>query len=173
MLAGIHGKLRAQICRRRRSLVGGCCGTTPEHIRAMKVGAARRRSARAQSRRSPCRSLQRQLRRSLPSRGERSRLGAKVAAGEFVTMVEIVPPEGTDIRQGTRRRALPEIRRRGRHQHSRQPARLGAHEQPGAVAADSAAGRASKRFCTTPAATAMCSASSRICWAPPRLAFAT
>ncbi len=30
---------------------------------------------------------------------KRSRLGAKIAAGEFVTMVEIVPPKGTDIRK--------------------------------------------------------------------------
>ncbi len=30
---------------------------------------------------------------------ERSRLGAKIAAGEFVTMVEIVPPKGIDIRK--------------------------------------------------------------------------
>jgi len=29
----------------------------------------------------------------------RSRLGAKLAGGEFVTMVEIVPPKGTDIRK--------------------------------------------------------------------------
>jgi methionine synthase / methylenetetrahydrofolate reductase(NADPH) len=30
---------------------------------------------------------------------ERSKLGAKIAAGEFVTMVEIVPPKGIDIRK--------------------------------------------------------------------------
>jgi homocysteine S-methyltransferase len=30
---------------------------------------------------------------------ERSRLGAKLGNGEFVTMVEIVPPKGTDIRK--------------------------------------------------------------------------
>ena len=30
---------------------------------------------------------------------ERSLLGAKLARGEFVTMVEIVPPKGTDIRK--------------------------------------------------------------------------
>ncbi|HEX9111774.1 MAG TPA: methylenetetrahydrofolate reductase, partial [Terriglobales bacterium] len=30
---------------------------------------------------------------------ERSRLGKKIAAGEFVTMVEIVPPKGIDIRK--------------------------------------------------------------------------
>src|SRR4029077_3590661 len=28
---------------------------------------------------------------------DRSRLGKKLAAGEFVTMVEIVPPKGTDV----------------------------------------------------------------------------
>jgi homocysteine S-methyltransferase len=30
---------------------------------------------------------------------QRSRLGARLAAGEFITMVEIVPPKGTDIRK--------------------------------------------------------------------------
>jgi len=30
---------------------------------------------------------------------ERSRLGTKIASGEFVTMVEIVPPKGVDIRR--------------------------------------------------------------------------
>jgi len=30
---------------------------------------------------------------------KRSKLGAKLAAGEFLTMVEIVPPKGTDIRK--------------------------------------------------------------------------
>ena len=30
---------------------------------------------------------------------KRSKLGAKIAAGEFLTMVEIVPPKGTDIRK--------------------------------------------------------------------------
>jgi homocysteine S-methyltransferase len=30
---------------------------------------------------------------------QRSKVGAKIAAGEFLTMVEIVPPKGTDIRK--------------------------------------------------------------------------
>ena len=62
----------------------------------------------------------------------RSLLGAKLARGEFVTMVEIVPPKGIDIAQGGRGRALSEVGGRGRGQHSRQSARLGSHEQPGA-----------------------------------------
>ncbi len=74
-------------------LVGGCCGTTPDHIRAMrsalragesKIGAFQvARKPRAES---PVQA---------PPLSERSNLGAKIAAGEFVTMVEIVPPKGT------------------------------------------------------------------------------
>jgi homocysteine S-methyltransferase len=78
-------------------LVGGCCGTTPEHIRVMKsalrAGGARGRTASAHAVTSqvapemvPAASLE-----------SRSVLGAKLARGEFVTMVEIVPPKGIDI----------------------------------------------------------------------------
>ena len=77
-------------------LVGGCCGTTPDHIRVMKnalrVGEARTKAAtvavkgEAVPKSAPAVPLE-----------KRSRLGAKIAAGEFVTMVEIVPPKGTDV----------------------------------------------------------------------------
>jgi len=80
-------------------LIGGCCGTTPDHIRAMKstlrVSQARGKtavSAAIHSGAAPSAPA------SIPM-AERSRLGAKIAAGEFVTMVEIVPPKGTDIRK--------------------------------------------------------------------------
>jgi homocysteine S-methyltransferase len=80
-------------------IVGGCCGTTPDHIRVMKsalrVGEARGKTASghvsvgsAPLRATPAQSLE-----------ERSFLGAKLSRGEFVTMVEVVPPKGTDIRQ--------------------------------------------------------------------------
>jgi methionine synthase I (cobalamin-dependent)/5,10-methylenetetrahydrofolate reductase len=80
-------------------LVGGCCGTTPEHIRVMKsalrVGEARGKAAskpaadgHATPKPAPAVPLQ-----------DRSLLGAKLARGEFVTMVEIVPPKGIDIRK--------------------------------------------------------------------------
>jgi len=79
-------------------LVGGCCGTTPEHIQVMKsalrVGEARAKASTAQVKgaaalvAAPAVPLE-----------QRSRLGAKLAAREFVTMVEIVPPKGTDIRK--------------------------------------------------------------------------
>jgi methionine synthase / methylenetetrahydrofolate reductase(NADPH) len=79
-------------------LVGGCCGSTPDHTRAMRsalrVGEARAKVVSAPSARSTKPA-------AIPAQPieKRSCLGAKLAAGEFVTMVEIVPPKGTDIRK--------------------------------------------------------------------------
>jgi methionine synthase / methylenetetrahydrofolate reductase(NADPH) len=78
-------------------LVGGCCGTTPEHIRVMKsalrVGEARGKAAGAHvasGQSAPT------VTAAVPLE-KRSLLGAKLARGEFVTMVEIVPPKGIDV----------------------------------------------------------------------------
>ncbi len=79
-------------------IVGGCCGTEPEHIRVMKgalrVGEARGKTALAVSATVAAP-------KALPNvpLQDRSALGAKLAHGEFVTMVEIVPPKGIDIRK--------------------------------------------------------------------------
>ena len=73
--------------------VGGCCGTTPDHIRKIHAYVT---------------SLQpRLVSASLPAAGptasagmapiplaERSRLGRRLASGELVTTVEILPPKG-------------------------------------------------------------------------------
>jgi homocysteine S-methyltransferase len=80
-------------------VVGGCCGTTPDHIRVMKsalrVGEARGRTSSVQvagGHATPA---------AIPAAPLeiRSLLGAKLGRGEFVTMVEIVPPKGIDIRK--------------------------------------------------------------------------
>jgi methionine synthase I (cobalamin-dependent)/5,10-methylenetetrahydrofolate reductase len=82
-------------------VVGGCCGTTPEHIAAMVEG------VRPLSPRQPRvpRRERRQVQPDLPPEdpgvqpvplSERSKWGAKIARGEFVTSVEIVPPRGVD-----------------------------------------------------------------------------
>src|SRR5208337_1975125 len=75
-------------------LIGGCCGTTPDHIRAMKsalrVGEARGKTAVTEAFHSGATTL---APASIPL-AERSKLGARIAAGEFITMVEIVPPKG-------------------------------------------------------------------------------
>lgn len=75
-------------------LVGGCCGTTPSHIRAMRAA---------------MRALDEPVRVQVPGTapdptGEtppaplaaRSRLGSLIAARQFLTLVEIVPPKGID-----------------------------------------------------------------------------
>jgi len=79
-------------------LVGGCCGTTPEHIRAMKA-ALRAGEARGRAAISHASKGKAEPHILEPVALEkRSSLGAKLARGEFVTMVEIVPPKGTDVR---------------------------------------------------------------------------
>jgi len=78
-------------------LVGGCCGTTPDHIRTMKsalrAGEARGKTSSAQV------SEGHKTPKTVPAvpLENRSPLGAKLVRGEFVTMVEIVPPKGIDI----------------------------------------------------------------------------
>jgi methionine synthase I (cobalamin-dependent)/5,10-methylenetetrahydrofolate reductase len=90
-------------------LVGGCCGTTPEHIRQMKTaikqvnvgksaGSERTRPPQADVR--PIDSGGRVLSDTphLPApsvpRAEKSQMAAALAAGRFVTVVELLPPKG-------------------------------------------------------------------------------
>jgi homocysteine S-methyltransferase len=81
-------------------LVGGCCGTTPEHIHSMKaalrVGEVRSRSVAAQA--STAHAAAPAALEPVPL-AKRSLVGARIASGEFLTMVEIVPPKGTDVRK--------------------------------------------------------------------------
>ncbi|HEV2176286.1 MAG TPA: bifunctional homocysteine S-methyltransferase/methylenetetrahydrofolate reductase [Terriglobia bacterium] len=76
-------------------LIGGCCGTTPEHIKAIKSAVRSlapppvRAAVGAPSRR-PAPTVE-----PVPLR-ERSRLAAKLAGGEFPVLIEIVPPKGSD-----------------------------------------------------------------------------
>jgi len=87
--------------------IGGCCGTTPNHIRAMKsairaIDAQNRNENRDQS--HPKSSIEvsesnaSPLNAEIPpvSLAERSRIGALIAEGTFVSLVEIVPPRGID-----------------------------------------------------------------------------
>ncbi|HEY3616812.1 MAG TPA: bifunctional homocysteine S-methyltransferase/methylenetetrahydrofolate reductase [Candidatus Sulfotelmatobacter sp.] len=80
-------------------LVGGCCGTTPEHIRVMK-SALRVGEARGKITARPATGSQ-SVPLAVPAvpLQDRSLVGSKLARGEFVTMVEIVPPKGIDIRK--------------------------------------------------------------------------
>lgn len=75
-------------------LVGGCCGTTPNHIRAMRA-AMRALDAQAHV---EVPGITPVLTSETPPAplAERSRLGSLVAGKKFVTLVEIVPPKGID-----------------------------------------------------------------------------
>jgi homocysteine S-methyltransferase len=73
--------------------VGGCCGTTPEHIKAIKSfvrSVAPRHQTAVTATVAAATGVE-----PLPL-GQRSRYGGKLARREFITTVEIVPPRGTD-----------------------------------------------------------------------------
>ena len=81
------------------ALVGGCCGTTPEHIKAMNSAL---RMSDAKGKNGGFHVITERKRESSitpPPLAQRSTLGRKLAAGEFVTLVEIVPPKGVDFRK--------------------------------------------------------------------------
>jgi methionine synthase / methylenetetrahydrofolate reductase(NADPH) len=86
-------------------MVGGCCGTTPEHTRAM-LGAVRMLRGEKideigtsiSSSASPTISIaQRPAPTAKTKLTDRSRLGARIARGEFVVSVELTAPTGLDI----------------------------------------------------------------------------
>ncbi|MCX5644947.1 MAG: bifunctional homocysteine S-methyltransferase/methylenetetrahydrofolate reductase [Phycisphaerae bacterium] len=81
-------------------IIGGCCGTTPEHIKEIVRAVRSVSKAMAQSAVPAVAEVQRAAKpvlRDLQPLEARSRFGAKLAAGESVTMVEITPPRGVDV----------------------------------------------------------------------------
>jgi homocysteine S-methyltransferase len=75
-------------------IVGGCCGTTPQHIKAIKAAV---KSLGPQTARVAVETALRQPQALEPSPIElRSRLAGKLVRGEFPVVVEIVPPKGCD-----------------------------------------------------------------------------
>ena len=73
--------------------VGGCCGTTPDHIRKIHDYVASLQPRLVSVGRSPIRPAGDAGVGVVPL-GERSGLGRKLASGERVTTVEILPPKG-------------------------------------------------------------------------------
>jgi homocysteine S-methyltransferase len=74
-------------------VVGGCCGTTPDHIKAM-TGFVQSVSPRHVAVAVPAPVSQPAVEPA--PLAARSHYGAKLARGEFLTTVEIVPPKGVD-----------------------------------------------------------------------------
>ncbi|HVE34373.1 MAG TPA: bifunctional homocysteine S-methyltransferase/methylenetetrahydrofolate reductase [Gemmatimonadaceae bacterium] len=88
-------------------IVGGCCGTTPDHIHAMvegirplaprlaHVGVKHVEAGGPTPGVAPTAERRPSAAEAVPF-GERSRWAGKLARGEFVSSVEIVPPRGVD-----------------------------------------------------------------------------
>ena len=84
------------------SIVGGCCGTTPSYTRAMRSALramdAMEAGAQAMEKTSADKDATVEVKNKVapPPLAQRSKVGAMIAAGDFVRMVEIVPPKGID-----------------------------------------------------------------------------
>jgi methionine synthase / methylenetetrahydrofolate reductase(NADPH) len=99
------GSFARKFVRAGASWVGGCCGTTPAHIRAMR-SALRAMDAQDAGETAVARvsvaaagvaaGAAREPAVEPPPLRERSRIGERIANDKFVTMVEIVPPKGFD-----------------------------------------------------------------------------
>jgi homocysteine S-methyltransferase len=99
------GSFARKFVRAGASWVGGCCGTTPAHIRAMR-SALRAMEAQDAGETAIARvsvaearvatGAAREPATEPPPLAERSHIGECIANGRFVTMVEIVPPKGFD-----------------------------------------------------------------------------
>jgi homocysteine S-methyltransferase len=75
--------------------IGGCCGTGPEHIREMarsikKVAVVAKRHVVTEVKDDEL------LKDEIPT-AEKSKLGSKLANGEWIATIEIVPPKGYDL----------------------------------------------------------------------------
>jgi methionine synthase I (cobalamin-dependent)/5,10-methylenetetrahydrofolate reductase len=81
-------------------LVGGCCGTTPEHIRQIALAVKQLAPDVAASAASHT-AITVETPHAQPPvpRAEKSRLGAALSAGRFVRGVEMTPPRGHDTTQ--------------------------------------------------------------------------
>lgn len=81
-------------------IIGGCCGTTPDHIR--EIARAVRSVDRAVARTTHSVTVGHDRAKKVPSLPavpleEKSRFGAKLVAGEEVTSIELTPPRGVDM----------------------------------------------------------------------------
>lgn len=84
-----------EAARRGARLIGGCCGSTPEHIRAMAQALEGITPERV-------RVAPESITATLPSEVERaapktSRVATRLARGEFVISMQLDPPKGTDM----------------------------------------------------------------------------
>ena len=83
-----------EAARRGARLIGGCCGSAPEHIRAMAKALAEWTPGPAVASPAPVITAAASDRR--PDRRKTSRVAEKLEQGEFVVSMQLDPPKGTD-----------------------------------------------------------------------------
>ncbi len=92
-------------------IVGGCCGTTPEHIRQIKTAVRAMAPAAPPAAMAPRPPAAAPAHTEPPvSRERKSRLAHAMARGTFVTIVELLPPRGFQVEQTIERARLLKIR---------------------------------------------------------------
>ena len=80
-------------------IIGGCCGTTPEHIKEMVRAVRSIDKAAISSARFSAVAIEKPKTTGVKETPlpEKSKFGAKLSKGEKVTTIEITPPKGLDI----------------------------------------------------------------------------
>ena len=76
------------------TIVGGCCGTNPEHIRAIRRAVRALQPVKRMDRSSASLTITAPEAVHVAARTEKSRLSTKLVRGEFVTLAELVSPRG-------------------------------------------------------------------------------
>jgi len=78
-------------------IIGGCCGTTPEHIKAIAKAAGQSKAMQSKPRRSSSGQVKAlHVPKEAKPLAERSNWARKIVEGDFVYSVEVVPPKGCD-----------------------------------------------------------------------------
>jgi homocysteine S-methyltransferase len=76
------------------TIVGGCCGTNPEHIRAIRRAVRALQPVKRMDRSTASLTVTAPEAVHVAERTEKSRLSTKLVRGEFVTLAELVSPRG-------------------------------------------------------------------------------
>jgi homocysteine S-methyltransferase len=78
-------------------VIGGCCGTTPEHIKMISSEVRSLQPAQHRPAVSIVEGTSPEVKRlPKPAASKKSELGRKLSGGKFVAFVEILPPRGVD-----------------------------------------------------------------------------
>jgi len=85
-------------------LLGGCCGTGPEHIKALRRTVQALSPGKVEVK--PKKAEEGQKPKKIVPTAEKTPFAAKIAAGRFVTSVEILPPRGNNPEKVLRAAAL-------------------------------------------------------------------